>query len=231
MKICKNCNGEYTPKKYGSDCCSVSCSNKFRKISSTDEGRYKELQDKYDSGLSWREVSKNLKFSYNTISSLISKSKLLSRTRSEAVRLDNLHNPRKHSEETKKKISEIRLKFLRENPDKVPYMINHSSKKSYPEELFENALKSSGIDNYVYNYRNGIYQYDFAFVDLKIDVEIDGGTHLTEKVIKIDQRRDSWSKEQGWQVLRFTATEVKTDIISCINKLKELMEGWRNRQA
>lgn len=47
----------------------------------------------------------------------------------------------KHSEETKRKISEIRKKFLLEHPDKVPYKLNHSSKQSYPEKFFENFFK------------------------------------------------------------------------------------------
>jgi very-short-patch-repair endonuclease len=33
-------------------------------------------------------------------------------------------------------------------------------------------------------YRNSIYKYDFAWLKEKIDVEIDGGTHKTEKVKK-----------------------------------------------
>ena len=128
-----------------------------------------------------------------------------------------------HSEESKKKISEARLKYLLNNPDKVPYLLNHSSKMSYPEKIFKNALESSGIEGWVYNYQNSIYQYDFAFTEKKIDVEIDGDTHLTEKVKQIDERRDKFSIENGWVVLRFTAREVKTDVIRCINQLKLLL--------
>jgi len=131
---------------------------------------------------------------------------------------------KKHSEETKEKISKARLKYLMENPDKVPYKLNHSSKKSYPEILFEKALISSNITGWEYGYQHGIYEYDFAFVHEKIDVEIDGGTHNTEKVKKIDARRDAFSISKGWRVIRFTDKEVKTDIIKCINKLKNLLE-------
>ena len=131
---------------------------------------------------------------------------------------------RHHTQETRDKLSKIRIKFLEENPDKVPYLINHSSNKSWPEEVFENALKSSGITGWETRYRNGIYQYDFAFPKLKIDVEVDGGTHKQEKVIKIDERRDKWSKSQGWKVIRFEAERVKKDVIGCINELKNYLE-------
>ncbi len=129
---------------------------------------------------------------------------------------------KKHSEETKQKISKARIKYLTENPDKVPYLINHSSKISYPEQIFKNALEALNIKGWKFQYQNGIYQYDFAFPDLKIDVEIDGGTHKSDKVKKIDKRRDEWSKLQGWKVLRFEAKEVKSNVINCIKKLQEL---------
>jgi len=45
-----------------------------------------------------------------------------------------------HSKETKDKISKIRIEYLTKHPDKVPYLLNHSSKISYPEELLFNKL-------------------------------------------------------------------------------------------
>ena len=127
---------------------------------------------------------------------------------------------RKHTEEAKRKISKSLTKYLQEHPDRVPYIHNHSSKNSYPEILFEDALREHNITGWQYHYRNGIYQYDYAFPELKIDVEIDGGTHASEKVIIIDERRDKFSKENGWTILRFTAKRIKEDVILCINELE-----------
>jgi len=124
-----------------------------------------------------------------------------------------------HTNETKKRISETRIKYLIEHPDKVPYKMNHSSKMSYPEIIFKNALETAHISGWTYNYQHGIYSYDFAFPDLKIDVEIDGNTHTQEKVKKIDERRDKFSTEMGWIVIRFTAKEVKLNIIKCVDVL------------
>jgi very-short-patch-repair endonuclease len=129
------------------------------------------------------------------------------------------------SDEDKKRISEERIKYLTEHPDKVPYILNHSSKMSYPEEIFKNALESSGITGWTYNYRNGIYAYDFAFPELKIDVEIDGNTHTQDKVKRIDDRRDKYSRENNWKIIRFPAQEVKMNIMLCIKKLEEIIEN------
>lgn len=128
-----------------------------------------------------------------------------------------------HTQETKDKISKAMLKFLKENPDKVPYLINHSSKMSYPEEIFQNALIEMDIKGWVYQYRNSIYSYDFAWPKQKIDVEIDGATHQTAKVKKIDKRRDKFSSDNGWIVIRFTAKEVKKNVVKCINKILKLV--------
>lgn len=130
---------------------------------------------------------------------------------------------RKVDDVTKAKISEGRRKWLEQNPDKVPYLINHSSKESYPEKLFREALIKDNITGWVQEYQNGIYRYDFAFIDLKIDVEIDGATHTTEKVKKIDKRRDEWSKRNGWKICRFFASDIKNNIDNCINTLKDLI--------
>lgn len=124
-----------------------------------------------------------------------------------------------HSEETKKKISASLTKYLLDYPDNVPYLRNHSSKPSYPEKIMMNALSASVIEGWEYKYQNSIYQYDFAIPDLKIDIEVDGGTHRQEKVIAIDERRDKFSRDNGWVVLRFEAKEVKENILGCINQI------------
>lgn len=45
-----------------------------------------------------------------------------------------------HTQETKDKISKARIKYLLEHPDKIPYLLNHSSNESYPEKYFNELL-------------------------------------------------------------------------------------------
>lgn len=130
---------------------------------------------------------------------------------------------RKQSEETKLKISKSRKKYLQQHPEQVPYLLNHSSKPSNPELQFKKMLEENNITGWVYQYQNGIYQYDFAFLDLKIDIEIDGSTHLQEKVKKIDIIRDEFSKSCGWQVIRYTASEVKNNLLNIKNEIINLI--------
>jgi len=184
------------------------------------------IQVKYNSGLSIRELMKHFSdIPKNSFEWARKRGILKTRTRSESCKLAHKKFPKlhQHSSEIRDKISKKLIEYLNNNPDEVPYRKFHNGEKSYPEMVFENALISNKIYGWEYDYPNGIYNYDFAFIDLKIDVEIDGGTHLQDDVIKKDKRRDEWSISNGWQVIRFTAKEVKSDVNQCISKLKEFM--------
>jgi hypothetical protein len=62
------------------------------------------------------------------------------------IKNGKLTTGRKHSQETKDKISQARIKYLSENPDKVPHLVNHSSKESYPEKYFTDVFERENID-------------------------------------------------------------------------------------
>ncbi len=132
------------------------------------------------------------------------------------------------SEQAKQKISKHAIKFFSEHPDRLPYRLYyrlyHSSKLSYVEELFKQALIKNNISGWTARYQIGIYEYDIAFVDIKVDVEIDGKSHELDVVKQKDQKRDNWSKSNGWEVLRFTASEVKKDIDKCLLKLSDTLK-------
>lgn len=67
------------------------------------------------------------------------------------------------------------------------------------------------------------FSLDFAFIELKIDVEIDGSTHTLEKVKAIDAERDKLLIENGWSILRLPANLVKNDVDSAIIQLSNLI--------
>jgi len=124
---------------------------------------------------------------------------------------------KKLSDETKDKISKSRIKYLKENPDKVPYLLNHSSKISYPEQTMIKYLNEYNIEGWIHQMQFSIYQLDFSFPEYKLCVEIDGSTHEQEKVKQIDKRRDLYLEEQGWKTIRITAKEIKNNVFNCIN--------------
>lgn len=108
---------------------------------------------------------------------------------------------RKHSEETKNKISESRKNFLVKNPEKVPYKLNHSSKQSFPEKFFENVLNNNKISFEKEKYACG-YWLDFCF-DGKYYIEIDGEQHyLDKRIVEHDKIRTENLSKNGFILLQ-----------------------------
>lgn len=133
--------------------------------------------------------------------------------------------------EVREKISKSNQIFLDKNPDMIPFIRNSAKNKSYPEKAFESILVENKITGWLYNHRVGRYVYDFAFPEIKLDIEIDGQLHFTEKGIRHDKIRDEFSKGIGWEVLRITAKDVKNRnkhqdilnrVLEKINQLKGL---------
>ena len=77
---------------------------------------------------------------------------------------------------------------------------------------FENYLKELKIGGWISNYPFGIYEFDFAFPQLKIYIEIDGSTHLQQRVIEIDKRKDEKAKSEGWKGLRITTKKLNDSV-------------------
>lgn len=109
-----------------------------------------------------------------------------------------------HTEEEKKHLSEIRKLYLAEHPEKIPYKINHSSKKSYPETYFEEVFNNDDLlKTFTNQYPVGLYSLDFAFVDKKIDVEVDGEQHYRDtRIVEHDKIRTKILNDLGWTVFR-----------------------------
>lgn len=163
---------------------------------------WKEVQLFYNNDKTWRDICEYFNISQNLIISAKKLGLFISRSKSESISISLRKTPRKHSEETKKKISEIRKKYLQENPDKVPYKLNHSSKESYPEKYFTEVFGNEGIE-VVKSFNIGIYELDFCILDKKIDIEIDGSQHYyDEKIVESDKRRNKFLEDNGWDIIR-----------------------------
>lgn len=136
---------------------------------------------------------------------------------------------RKHTEETKNKISNSRKKYLSEHPDKVPYLLNHSSNKSYPETYFEQVFVDENIP-LKYHLQVSKYELDFYNEDYKIDVEIDGEQHyLDKRIFESDKERNAYLESLGWTVFRIRWSEYKQLPLeskrSVIEDIRKLFDG------
>jgi very-short-patch-repair endonuclease len=134
-----------------------------------------------------------------------------------------------HSDETKRKLSEIRKinnpMFIEENRTKVSIGMKkaHSEGRawnigksrwnnelSYPEKFFVEVIENEFQDKeYKNEFPIGIYSADFCWPHLKKVIEIDGDQHQRfEEYIERDKRKDEFLTSQGYQILRIVWKEM-----------------------
>lgn len=168
------------------------------------------IQKYYDGGNMWKDVMVKFNISNSKLADGVKNGLFKTRSRSESIKISHKCNPRKLSEETKNKISESMIKYLRENPDKVPYKLNHYSKgESYPEKYFREILENTNLI-YEKEYCVSSYRLDFAFIDKAINLEIDGEQHYVDKrIVKSNNRRDEYLNKLGWEIIRVRWTSFK----------------------
>lgn len=170
---------------------------------------WKEIQEHYDNNGTYRSIEKEFGINPSVVFKAIKRGDLITRSPSDASKLSRKKFPDsfKMSDETKKKISISRTKYLKENPDQVPYLLNHSSKESYPEKYFTKVFKNEKLE-VEKSYRIGLYELDFAIVNKKIDIEVDGSQHkLDKKIVESDKRRTKLLESDGWDVIRIDWAE------------------------
>jgi very-short-patch-repair endonuclease len=210
MAKCENCNVDLIKNEKGKPkrfCCKT-CKGKYyreygRKLLNSEE--IDEIQRLYDTGLSLSQISKISKYSKMLLWSLSSAKVIKIRNRAEASRISS--TGKKLSQESKDKISKARKKFLEENPDKVPYKLNHKYlKQSFPEKYFVDCFGGKFKPQYQF----GSYTLDFADIENRLDIEIDGCQHhLDPKIVEHDIKRNQFLNENGWKVLRIRWSEFK----------------------
>ena len=125
--------------------------------------------------------------------------------------------PKSHTDETKLKLSKILIEAHRSGKNTGWDFINSDkNRRSYPEKWFiKNVLEKYNLyDKYTIEEKMsfGKYYLDFAILDLKIDVEIDGSQHFrTEEAIIHDLERDKFVLSNDWKVYRIAWIELKNN--------------------
>lgn len=66
----------------------------------------------------------------------------------------------------------------------------------------------------------GDYIVDFVALKQRLIIEVDGEYHFDETQQEEDRARESWLKQQGFKVIRFTNDEVLKDIESVVRAVR-----------
>jgi very-short-patch-repair endonuclease len=67
----------------------------------------------------------------------------------------------------------------------------------------------------------GNYIVDFASLDAKLIIEVDGGQHNESGMIEEDKQRTKWLESKGFKVLRFWNSDVFENLDGVLEKIRE----------
>ncbi len=182
-----------------------------------------------DSLIGLTEIGKKYNIGKDTIIKVLGDKK---RTLSEGVKVARKKNPERYicSEETKEKIRVKRIEFMKNNPDKTAW---RTSNLSYPEKLFlENLEVLNWGKKYSIIREYCVFPYfiDFAFVNEKVAVEIDGSQHLLEDRKERDNKKDELLLKNGWSVIRITDKEIKTNLDNVMLDIENILNTKTSSQ-
>lgn len=129
-----------------------------------------------------------------------------------------------HSEETKKRLSEARRKFLRDNPDKHPWK-NKNKQCSEPCEHFKKYLLSKNI-SFTEEHQpleDRFFSIDIAFPDIKIGIEINGNQHYSKdgNLLQYYQQRHDLIESTGWKLIEIHYYDVYN-----LQKIDDILEKY-----
>ena len=125
---------------------------------------------------------------------------------------------KKHSEVTKQKLREARLKQV--------FPIKDTS----IETTLQEELDQRGIDYQIHLPVCGICQPDIVFPKQKVAVFADGDywhskSFKNGEAWRKDRRQEKTLRENGWGVLRFWGSEIKADVSGCVDKIESIIRS------
>lgn len=137
---------------------------------------------------------------------------------------------KKLSEDTRKKISNTMKKAHKEGRAWNIGKSRWNNEASYPEKFFMKVIENNFDDkDYKREYPVNIYSIDFAWVNKKLAIEIDGCQHEKPQYKERDARKDKTLSENGWLVLRIKWKEVSIEPQKWINIANDFINNNYDR--
>ena len=104
---------------------------------------------------------------------------------------------------------------------------------TFSEVKLWNELKNGQLMGYDFDRQRPIENYivDFFCKDLQLAIEVDGITHLDEKVIAKDMIRQEDIEALGVSFLRFDALLVVNKVEAAIREIREWIEAYEEKNG
>lgn len=132
----------------------------------------------------------------------------------------------KHSDETKKVLSEKRKKWLKNNPDKHPWKNNKKFISKPCEKLKKDLIKNNiKFETEITPIQDRGYSIDIAIIEKRIGLEVNGNQHYnSDKTLKeYYVNRKKLIEENGWKLYDIHYTKVYND--NFVDDLIKIING------
>ena len=187
---------------------------------------YSEIQSFYNEGHTRDECCKMFGISPSGYDRAVRKGLIVTRSISESQKISKGRFLRRHTDVTKQKLREAMLERRANGYD---WTLAHSKTNgiSHPESFFMEVIANEFEDkNYVFQHPLGRFAIDFAWVDKKLAIEIDGEQHYTDpEQVERDLRKNALLEQEGWSLLRIRWKDFFRDTKTNIQIAKNFVDG------
>ena len=129
------------------------------------------------------------------------------------------------SDQHKKKVSEGMKKAHKEGRAWNIGMSRWNSEMSYPQKFFTLVIANQFEDkDYIHQLPVGKYSLDFAWLQKKKCIQIDGQQHLKPDAVIHDKERDEYLRQQGWKILRISWKDMCSSFKQYIGIAKQFID-------
>lgn len=109
-------------------------------------------------------------------------------------------------------------------------LVGDTSRPSWLERRFIRLLIAEKLGGYVREHHCGPYRIDFAWLDVKLGVEVHGEKwHLRRARWSADLTRHNRLTAAGWTMLHFDWTQIKLDPVEVIREIRETRSRLERR--
>ena len=124
---------------------------------------------------------------------------------------------------------------MEKHPENTAWYKRKSGQDSFIEQIFNQFIEEQNLKNtYKIETEYPFHRYfiDFAFINEKVAIELDGRQHINDKNHQTDLRKDEALLNDGWRILRLSSYEIMNHFDKTINKFynflnsDKLFESW-----
>ena len=107
------------------------------------------------------------------------------------------------------------------------YAKENRKNQTEAESILWGQIKSKSLGvTFLRQYIIGDYITDFACLEPKLIIEVDGGYHSEPRQVEDDVIRQSWLEKQGFKVIRFANVEVECNIDNTVKIIKDALSAF-----